>query len=266
MSAPSAAKTHQHSAQAVEWGMWKKLQASSPTFLDPLIPSLQLFSSQMFLLAEKVASAGFYVVVPDFLYGDPYVPENAEKPISVWLKEHGTDKAFEDAKAVIEALKSKGVSSIGAAGFCWGAKVVVELAKHAYIQAAVMLHPSFVTLDDIQGVKVPISVLGAEIDQISPPELVKQFEGILNAKPEVDGFVKIFPGVAHGWTMRYKDEDEEELKHAEEAHQDMLDWFGIFRKTIICNNLMCCYSTSHVIVRDGCVGLNMKVFLNTRII
>ncbi|XP_059650138.1 endo-1,3;1,4-beta-D-glucanase-like [Cornus florida] len=177
-------------------------------------------------LADKVAAAGFYVVVPDFFYGDPYVPENAEKPISVWLKEHGTDKAFEDAKPVIEALKSKGVSSIGAAGFCMGAKVVVELAKHAYIQAAVMLHPSFVTLDDIQGVKVPISVLGAEIDQFSPPELVKQFEGILNAKPEVDGFVKIFPGVAHGWTMRYKDEDEEELKNAEEAHQDMLDWFG----------------------------------------
>ncbi|XP_059650196.1 endo-1,3;1,4-beta-D-glucanase-like isoform X2 [Cornus florida] len=181
-------------------------------------------------LADKVAAAGFYVVVPDFFYGDPYVPENAEKPILVWIKEHGTDKGFEDAKPVIEALKSKGVSSIGAAGFCWGAKVVVELAKHPYIQAAVMLHPSLVTLDDIQGVKVPISVLGAEIDQISPPELVKQFEGILNAKPEVDGFVKIFPGVAHGWAVRYEDEDEEALKHAEEAHQDMLDWFGKYLK------------------------------------
>ena len=32
------------------------------------------------------------------------------------------------------------------------AKVVVELAKSAYIDAAVMLHPSFVTLDDIHGI------------------------------------------------------------------------------------------------------------------
>jgi hypothetical protein len=31
------------------------------------------------------------------------------------------------------------------------AKVVVELAKSELIQAAVLLHPSFVTLDDIKG-------------------------------------------------------------------------------------------------------------------
>ena len=42
---------------------------------------------------------------------------------------------------------------------------------------------------------------------------------------QVDGFVKIFPGVSHGWTVRYKDEDEVVVKCAEEAHKDMLDWF-----------------------------------------
>ena len=30
------------------------------------------------------------------------------------------DKGLEDAKLVVEALKSKGCSAIGAAGFCWG--------------------------------------------------------------------------------------------------------------------------------------------------
>ena len=34
-------------------------------------------------------------------------------------------------------------------------------------------------------VKVPISVLGAEVDHVSPPELVKQFEEVLAAKSEV---------------------------------------------------------------------------------
>lgn len=37
----------------------------------------------------------------------------------------------------------------------------------------------------ISGVKVPLSILGAEIDHISPPELIKQFEAALNAIPEV---------------------------------------------------------------------------------
>ena len=31
-----------------------------------------------------------------------------------------------------------------------------------------------------------IAVLGAEIDRVSPPELLKQFEEILSVKPEVN--------------------------------------------------------------------------------
>ncbi|GAV78724.1 DLH domain-containing protein [Cephalotus follicularis] len=176
-------------------------------------------------LADKVAAAGYYVVVPDFFYGDPYVPENSDKPLPVWIKFHGTDKGSEDAKPVITALRSKCISAIGAAGFCWGAKVVVELAKSDWIQAAVLLHPSLVTVDDIKELNAPIAVLGAEVDKISPPELLKQFEEVLSFKYEINGYVKIFPGVAHGWTVRYHEEDEKAVKYAEEAHQNMLDWF-----------------------------------------
>ncbi|GLT47180.1 hypothetical protein SLA2020_208930 [Shorea laevis] len=132
-------------------------------------------------LADKVASIGFYVV------------------------SHGTDKGFEDAKPAVVALRSKGIHAIGAAGF---SKVVVELAKSEYIQAAVLLHPSVFTVDDIKEIKAPIA-----------------FEEVLYARPEIKGYVKIFPGVAHGWTVRYKTEDEKAVKHAEEAHQNILDWF-----------------------------------------
>lgn len=37
--------------------------------------------------------------------------------------------------------------------------------------------------------------------------------------------MKIFPGVSHGWTVRYDPEDAAAVKAAEEAHQDMLGWF-----------------------------------------
>lgn len=47
---------------------------------------------------------------------------------------------------------------------------------------------------------------------------------------QVDGFVKIFPGVAHGWTVRYNAEDAGAVKCAEEAHQDMLGWFSKYVK------------------------------------
>ncbi|KAJ0677301.1 putative dienelactone hydrolase, alpha/Beta hydrolase [Helianthus annuus] len=174
-------------------------------------------------IADKVAAAGYYVVVPDMFFGDPFIPKSN---LQDWIKIHPAKPAVEFAKPVIGALKEKGISKIGAAGFCWGAKVVVELAKDASIQAAALLHPTFVTLDDIKEVKVPVAILGAEFDKESPPEVVKQFEAALQAKPEVDHFVKIYPGVSHGWTVRYRDEDITAGKRAQEAHQDLLDWFG----------------------------------------
>ncbi|OWM74190.1 endo-1,3;1,4-beta-D-glucanase-like [Punica granatum] len=176
-------------------------------------------------LADKVAAAGFLVVVPDFLYGDPVDLSKPNFDREAWRKLHSPDKGYEDAKPVIAALKAKGVRAIGAAGFCWGGKVLVKLASSNDIQAAVILHPGKITEDEIDAVKIPIAFLGAEIDHASPPEELKKFGEILSAKSEFESYVKIFPGVSHGWSVRYNLEDESAVKSAEEAHRDMLDWF-----------------------------------------
>ncbi|XAR54622.1 hypothetical protein NMG60_11029843 [Bertholletia excelsa] len=172
--------------------------------------------------ADKVAAAGFLVVVPDFFHGDPFRPQMDRES---WKKAHDTDKGYEDAKVVIAALRSKGVTSIGAAGFCWGGVVVVKLARSDDIQAAVVLHPGRINEDDVNDVKIPTAILGAEIDNASPPEQLKHFGKILSAKSEFDSYVKIFPGVSHGWSVRYNLDDEQAVKSAEEAHADMLNWF-----------------------------------------
>ncbi|XP_078149014.1 endo-1,3;1,4-beta-D-glucanase-like isoform X2 [Carex rostrata] len=148
-------------------------------------------------IADKVATSGFYVVVPDFLHGDPATPETMETQTSIdeWINKHKMEQGFEEAKPVIEALKKKGFSAIGAAGYCWG------------------------------DVKQPISILGAEIDRACPPEMAKEFAEILSSKPEVDSHVKIFPGTEHGWTIRYDVDDKTAVEKADEAEKDMLDWF-----------------------------------------
>ncbi|KAI4342778.1 hypothetical protein MLD38_027362 [Melastoma candidum] len=175
--------------------------------------------------ADRVASAGFLVVVPDFFYGDAVDPEKRhELDRDAWLKSHSPDKGSEDAVRVIMALKSKGVSAVGAAGFCWGGMTLAKLAGLDDLQAAVILHPGEIPKDDIRAIKIPTAILGAEHDHIFPAAELKKFEELLAAKSEVECYVKIFPGVAHGWSIRFKDEDEFALQSAEEAQQETLDW------------------------------------------
>ncbi|KAK8548517.1 hypothetical protein V6N13_054692 [Hibiscus sabdariffa] len=181
-------------------------------------------------LADKAAAAGYFVVVPDFFHGDSYDPTNPHLDREAWFSKHNMVKAFEDAKAVIAALKSKGISAIGATGYCWGGMLAVKLAGTDEIKAAVVSHPGPITEDEINGIKVPTSILGAEFDSIFPAEKLKQFEQMLSTKSEVDSMVKVFPGVGHGWTMRYNDEDESAVKSAQEAHDDMFNWFNKYLK------------------------------------
>ncbi|XP_068331586.1 endo-1,3;1,4-beta-D-glucanase-like [Pyrus communis] len=182
-------------------------------------------------IADKVAAAGFLAVVPDFFYGDPVNPANPQFDAEIWFKIHSTERGCEDAKPLIAALKSQGVSAIGAAGFCWGGNVAVKLGKTDEIQAAVILHPGRLTDEEIDQVKVPTAILGAETDKHSPAEQMKHFGDILSTKSELfDSFVKIYPGAAHGWTTKYNSEDEMAVKRAEEAHLDMLNWLTKYVK------------------------------------
>jgi len=54
-----------------------------------LILSNNYFSLLWRKLADKVAAAGYYVVVPDLLEGDPFKPHDSLNDLPVWLKDHG---------------------------------------------------------------------------------------------------------------------------------------------------------------------------------
>ncbi|MCO5571290.1 hypothetical protein L7F22_025028 [Adiantum nelumboides] len=175
--------------------------------------------------ADKVASAGYFVVVPDFFNGDPYDPDNA---LATWLVKHQPVDSVPGAKQVIELLYKKGFASVGAVGFCWGGKLAVELAKGKSLKAVVIAHPGLVTVKDIQEVTTPIEILAAELDTITPPALIRQFEDVLESKPKFKSFVQIYPGVVHGWTIRYNPDNPEEVAAAEEAQRKMIEWLDKF--------------------------------------
>lgn len=177
-------------------------------------------------LADKVAEAGYLVVAPDFFYGDPLDVHNPQVDRVAWMNAHDAAKGCDDAKAVVEALKNKGVAAIGAAGFCWGGMAGVKLAKFDCIKAVVILHPGPITVEEINEVKVPTALLGAEEDRHCPAEQLRHFGSILSAKSEIESMAKVYPGTKHGWTLMYNVEDEDAVKKAEEAHSDMLNWLN----------------------------------------
>ncbi|CAH9106067.1 unnamed protein product [Cuscuta europaea] len=177
-------------------------------------------------VADKISGAGFLVVAPDFFHGDSANPGNPKYDKAAWKLNHTAEKGYEDAKSVIDALKQNGISAIGVAGFCWGGKVAVKLASTGEAQAAVLLHPSNVTAEEMKAVEVPIAVLGAERDNGLPVAQMTLFNEILSSpEHKIDHLVKMYPRVCHGWTIRYFVNNTFAVNSAAEAHQDMINWF-----------------------------------------
>ncbi|KAJ1262800.1 hypothetical protein BS78_09G137300 [Paspalum vaginatum] len=173
-------------------------------------------------IADQVAALGYYVVVPDLFHGDPY---RDGVSFEEWIKTHSPADATEKVRQLIAALKKKG-KAVGFGGYCWGAKVAVELAKTDELVAVVISHPSLVTVDDTKEIKCPIEVLGGEYDTVSPPQLVHQFEDAPEQNEAIDHFVKIFPGVPHGFACRYNSSDPFAVQTAEEARELMVSWIS----------------------------------------
>ncbi|CAM6118299.1 unnamed protein product [Calypogeia fissa] len=175
--------------------------------------------------ADKIAAAGLVAVVPDYFRGDTMdLPKYATNR-GAFLENNPFEPVVAETLTIIKGLKDKGIKSVGIAGFCYGGKVATLVASKGTADAAVLLHPSRITLDDMKQVKGAIAILSAELDKHSTVSDVDEWKQILESRNEVELFVKIYPGVDHGWTVRYDENDEKAVKSAYEAQSDAISWF-----------------------------------------
>ncbi|WVZ12089.1 hypothetical protein V8G54_016619 [Vigna mungo] len=188
---------------------------------------LSLFAAVLMSdIYDKVAASGYYVVAPDLLDDDPFVDNDVNRSLDVWLQDHPPENVSADVKPVIQDLKRRGFSKIGIAGFCWSGIGAADIAKTKLVKASVLSHPSFVQGNNFRGIKAPIAIYGGQNDTLTPPWRIIEIERVLrDARPQVAYEVKIFPNVEHGWTLLYDPNDPKAVKAADKAHRMMINWF-----------------------------------------
>ncbi|KAK9468959.1 dienelactone hydrolase [Lipomyces arxii] len=158
------------------------------------------------LIADAFAAQGYYVLVPDILKGDP-IPymsqeELAKYNLPGWLSRHTVEITEPIVTGVIANIKADfAPTSIGAVGYCFGAKYVVRLLGDKAITAGAIAHPSFITEEEVEKVTLPIIISAAEVDRVFPAENRAKTEAIL-VKNKATYEITVYAGTTHGFACR----------------------------------------------------------------
>lgn len=179
------------------------------------------------LVADKLASGGYTVYIPDILKGDPVKPGD---DLPEWLKSHTPEVTTPIYSGFLTQLRGEVGSSafIGSIGYCFGAKYVIQQSTaEGVLDASAIAHPSFVSIDEVAAVKKPLLIAAAETDPIFTVELRHQTEAKL-AEIKARYQLTLFSGVSHGYSVR-GDLSVPEVRYAAwKTLTDQIAWFNLF--------------------------------------
>jgi dienelactone hydrolase len=79
--------------------------------------------------------------------------------------------------------------------------------------------------DDIEKIKVPISVAIGNEDMALKTPLIQQMNEVLTVKLKGDHEVNILPGAKHGFAVRHDPDDKLQLECGDKAEEQAIGWF-----------------------------------------
>ena len=160
-------------------------------------------------------------------------PQSAFTPgsdfnIGVWFSRNGVDYSEPRVRKVLAALKESGVTKVGVTGYCYGARLVFDLAFAGQIKVAGASHPSLLELADFERyakeVNIPLLINSCETD----PQFTKEkqeFADKVFADFKAGWSRPYFPGATHGFAVR-GDLSDPRVKAAKEgAFKNTVEWF-----------------------------------------
>lgn len=171
-------------------------------------------------MAERLASEGYTVLVPDLFYRNaPYGPfdartafaeDESRKALMAIIGATTQDMTIRDTGAFLDALAAEGVTGpIGAVGYCLGGARALNAAAGypGRVKAAASFHGGNLAGDASDSphrraaeIKGRIYVGTAGVDRSFPPEQSARLAEALRAA-EVDHILENYVGMAHGWCV-----------------------------------------------------------------
>ena len=171
-------------------------------------------------MAERLAKAGYVVLLPDLFYrfGD-YGPLDAKSTFSDpagreklmrMIKETTQDMTRRDSAVFLDALTKAGATGrIGTIGYCMGGgrAITAAAAFPDRIAAAASFHGGHLAGDapdsphlKVSMIKGRVYVASAGVDGSFPPEQSARLAEALRSA-EVDHVIENYVGMSHGWTV-----------------------------------------------------------------
>lgn len=146
--------------------------------------------------------------------------------IDMWLARHTPEKVLPLLHKVIEGAKEEFADAVAngggiyAVGYCFGAKYVLLLGSEQsdlvaeapkdeeegatktapLIKAGALAHGTLITAEDIEAVKVPISMACVENDSLFPEEVLEAGRKSLE-KNKVEHEIEVYKNVPHGTSL-----------------------------------------------------------------
>jgi len=205
------------------------------------------------LLADEIASNGFYVVMPDLFKNDSIDGELLLKIAPrASLPERSTIQAGLDQTVVMASLgpwlvrqreavikpllesfvtelrKDAAIKKVGATGYCWGGRYSI-LLTHNLVDAAVACHPSFLGVPaDLEGIKAPVSIAVGDKDGMysdADQEATKKFFAEQLTPKGIDTDFQLYVDQVHGFAVRGDINVEAEKAAKEKVTSQTVEWF-----------------------------------------
>ena len=210
----------------------------------------------LFDLARRVATVGYYVIVPDFYYRQGRVRTDYRdehgKAISInkldpetLAKVLAPQKALSDRMVIddtadmlkfLDRQSDVKRGAIGCYGYCMGGRQVLQVAA-AYpdrFKATASLHGTTVISDEnpdsphrtVKQLQGEVYCGFPETDQFAPPAMVAEWNALMKASP-AKYHVEVHAGALHGYALPDRD-----VFHKASADRDWELIFAMFHRQI----------------------------------